>query len=173
MSHSGLLYDDPFHGAVLLAFDANRLRKRGFAVHETPGARKCPRQVVFSDGDTRIVIGTNDGRVIVFERATEHVIDELPTGMGAVQTVTVRVFPFQSVAIQRSNCRSWLLARRSLFSARMLARSTLQTTYMYGSECPDLRGLLLEVNTMGRAQPLRTKSSRLLPWWVALQLPWS
>lgn len=88
-SNSGILLDDPYHGPILLAFDGNRLRKRGFEVHQAPGARKCPRQLVFSDGGTRIVTGTNDGRVVVFERATEDVIDELPTGMGAVQTITV------------------------------------------------------------------------------------
>lgn len=88
-SSSGIMYDDPFYGPVLLAFDGTRLRKRGFELKEEIGNTKCPRQVVFSDGDTRIVMGTNGGVVVVFERATERIIDELPTGMGAVQTVTV------------------------------------------------------------------------------------
>lgn len=83
------MYDDPFYGTMLFAYDGARLRKRGFEITENPEATRCPRQLVFSDGDTRIVSGTNSGKVIVFERATEVVIDEMPTGMGAAQTITV------------------------------------------------------------------------------------
>lgn len=61
MSHSGVLYDDPFHGAVLLAFDGNKLRKRGFEVHEVPGTRKCPRQLVCPMETLELLLGRTMG----------------------------------------------------------------------------------------------------------------
>ncbi|KAH8799600.1 WD40-repeat-containing domain protein [Flagelloscypha sp. PMI_526] len=77
ISAGSILYDDPAAGAVVTSFEGHILKKRLFKLDPTKSISKCPRQVSFADDDTKIVIGTNEAKVVIFDRATNGKFDEI------------------------------------------------------------------------------------------------
>jgi hypothetical protein len=85
------IIDDPSQGAALHRFQS-KAKVRTYNVKVTKTMRV--RQVVFAEDCRFIVIGSDHGKVYVFDRRSGDIIDELEMSTNSwVQTVTVRICP--------------------------------------------------------------------------------
>jgi hypothetical protein len=83
------IVDDPSQGAALHRFQSKD-KVRTYNVKVTKTMRV--RQVVFAEDCRFIVIGSDHGKVYVFDRRSGDIVDELEMSTnGWVQTVTVRI----------------------------------------------------------------------------------
>jgi hypothetical protein len=113
------IIDDPSQGAVLHRFQSKaRVRTYNVKVAKTMRVR----QVVFAEDCRCIVIGSDHGKVYVFDRRSGEIIDELEMSANSwVQTVTVRIYEISNEYLLKPS-RQWTLREYQQLSQRILGK---------------------------------------------------